>query len=351
MALNAVLALAAAALALAAPAAAQELVDSLPRLSVAVTSDSPHIYRDSEGTVTVAGEVENRDPLTATTEVIVRATFYGENQEIVEVVRGTTLLDILPSGGSSPYVIKSASSDPRISQVSVDVESFDSSPPRIADLEVSVGEVINAGDISVSGEVRNSFGAPSGAAEAHLLFYDVFDPPRLLQVETLPLGGIGPGESVPFEFAGAFDGRAVQISVVAESGVLVSEPATVKVPARDDLPPARMVGILGVSADSEGGRAEAGSEVVFSSELQFHAAAGDRLQPFVYLVQVKQLGEDAFVEFVGSSSGAFYNSPSEVASVSWVPGRPGNYFVETFVWDESPAALAPAGPTALLRVN
>lgn len=350
MALHTVLALAA--LALVAPAAAQESIDSLPSLSVAVTSDSPHIYRDSEGRVTVAGEVENRDPLTAMSEVVVRATFYGEGgQEIVEVVRGVTLLDIVPSEGSSPYVIRSISSDPRISQVSVDVESFDSSPPRVPGLEVSVDNVRNSGDISVSGEVRSSFGAPSGAAEAHLLFYDVFDPPRLLQVETLPLGGIPAGGSVPFEFSGAFDSRAVKFSVIAESGVLVSDPAESRVPAQENLPPARMVGISGVSADSAGGRAEVGSEVVFSSTLQFRAAPGDRIQPFVYFVQVKQLGQDAFVEFVGSYEGAFYNSPSEKASVSWVPDRAGNYFVETFVWDESSAALAPAGPTALVRVN
>ena len=107
-----------------------------------------------------------------------------------------------------------------------------------------------------------------------------------------------------------------------------------------------MVNIL----DVEAGAAEAGSEVVIASALRFLPAAGDRLQPFVYLVQVKQLGEP-LVEFVGSYEGAFYGSPSETASVAWVPEKPGNYFVETFVWDESSVALAPPGPTALLRVN
>ena len=329
-------------------AAAQETVDSLPSLSVVATSDSPYVYRDSDGLVAVAGEVENRNPITAVSEVVVRATFYGDGGEIREVVRGTTLLNIVPSGGTSPYLVRSASDDPGISQVSIDVESFDSSPDSLAGLEVSITGTSNAGDIEIYGTVHNRSGVPSGAAEAHVLFYDVFEPPRLLQVETVPIGGIPAGGSVPFEYAGPFNERAAGFRVLAESGVLVSAPATAKVPPRTDLPPARMVNILDVEAGAGG--AEAGSEVVIESALRFLPAAGDRLQPFVYLVQVKQLGEP-LVEFVGAYEGAFYGSPSETASVAWIPERPGNYFVETFVWDDSSVALAPPGPTALVRVN
>lgn len=334
-------------------AAAQESIDSLPTLSVATTSDSPYFYRDADGRVVVAGEVENRNELTAMSGVVVRATFYdASGTEVLEVVRGSPLLDVLPSEGKSPYVIRSASADPRILNVSIDVETFDSTPSRMQDLEVSIDSVRNTGDISVSGTVRNSSGVPSGDMQVHLLFYDVFEPPRLLHAETVDLHGAMPGAAVPFEFSGPFNERAVSLVAVAESGVLVSGYEDAGIPARENLPPSRLVTISGVSASGPGGNpARAGSPVDFESTLVFLPAPGDRVQQFVYLVQVKRFGAEPYVEFVGSYSGAFYGSPSETASVSWVPQAPGNYFVETFVWDESFSALAPAGPSALVRVN
>lgn len=334
-------------------AAAQESVDSLPTLSVAPTSDSPYFYRDAEGRVVVAGEVENRNELTAMSGVVVRATFYDETgRNVVEVARGTTLLSVVPSEAKSPYVVRSASADPRILYVSVDVETFDSAPSRIPELEVSLDSVRNVGDIEVSGMVRNASGAPSGEARVHLLFYDVFDPPRLLQAETVEIGGALPGGALPFEFSGPFNDRAVRLVAVAESEVLISGHVEQKVPARENPPPSRLVSISDVSASGpDGGAARAGSGVDFTSNLVFAPAPGDRVQQFVYLVQVKRFGAEPYVEFVGTYRGAFYGSTSAEASVSWVPESPGNYFVETFVWDDSFSALAPAGPTALVRVN
>ena len=333
-------------------AAAQESIDSLPTLSVAATSDSPYFYRGSDGRVAVVGEVENSNELTAMSGVVVRATFYDEGGDVIEVVRGTTLLDVVPSEGRSPYIIRSASADPSILHVSIDVETFDSAPSRIPELEVSIDGVRNLGDIEVSGTVRNASGVPSGDARVHLLFYDVFDPPRLLHAETVNLGGMLPGGALPLEFSGPFNDRAVRLVAVAESDVLVSQYVELDIPAQENLPPSRLVTISGVSASGPGGeRARAGSPVDFTSTLVFMPAPGDRVQQFVYLVQVKRFGADPYVEFVGISEGAFYDSQSATASVSWVPERAGNYFVETFVWDGSFSALAPAGPTALVRVN
>ena len=47
----------------------QEYYDNTPTLSVSLTSDSPFVFQDSEGYTVVVGMVENKNSLTAVTNV------------------------------------------------------------------------------------------------------------------------------------------------------------------------------------------------------------------------------------------------------------------------------------------
>jgi len=48
----------------------------------------------------------------------------------------------------------------------------------------------------------------------------------------------------------------------------------------------------------------------------------------------------AVVEFIGTVQGVFHGMEKQEISVSWVPDKPGAFFVEVYVWDPNAVALA-----------
>src|SRR3989338_10157199 len=68
--------------------------DTLPTLSVVLTSDSPFVYKDDEGYTVVVGAVENTSNLTSITNVRVHINFYDDvSPQPLEIIEGGTILE------------------------------------------------------------------------------------------------------------------------------------------------------------------------------------------------------------------------------------------------------------------
>lgn len=331
-----------------------QLVDSDSTLSVITTSNSPYVYKNSAGHTVVVGEIENRNALSAMSGIIIRAVFYDESGgQIIEIVRGTTVIDIVPPGGTSPYVITSVSPNPDIGLASVGIETFNSAPTKPVGLELSSESISNREAVEFAGSVRNAGHAPSDDTVVYLAFHDVFDPPRLLHVEEIYVGYIPIGQEAEFQFSGTPNSRAVGFKMLAESDVFRSESVGVDIP-----PQALHASLATISnlwiADREGNRIStipSGATVNIGSDLTLQTISDDRVQPFVYYVQVKASGPAPYVEFLGFVRGSFEAASHTTASVEWTPTEPGLYFVETFVWDQNHNPISSKGPVSIVMVR
>ena len=54
----------------------QEYSDNAPTLSVSLKSETPFVYKDSEGYAVVVGTVENNDSLASITNVMIQVNFF-----------------------------------------------------------------------------------------------------------------------------------------------------------------------------------------------------------------------------------------------------------------------------------
>ena len=177
-----------------------EVTDNQSTLSAVLTSDSPFVYKDDKGYTVVVGSVENTSNLTSITDVRIHVNFYDDvNAEPLEIIEGKTVLEVIPPLGKSPYMIKSNSSNPDITQVSVSLEGFNSSPSKSKQLSVELGDIILDDALHFSGVLKNG-AAPINNTNVYLAFYDNFDPPRIVGVSTIPIGTVKPNEMINFSF-------------------------------------------------------------------------------------------------------------------------------------------------------
>ena len=88
--------------------------DTASTLAVQLTNYSPFLYNTEDGYTVIVGEVENTSGFPMT-DITIRAFFYDDfGGQPLESIFGTTILDVLPPFGKSPYVIKSQNPDPEI---------------------------------------------------------------------------------------------------------------------------------------------------------------------------------------------------------------------------------------------
>ena len=81
----------------------QEYTDTNPTLTVSINPNSNFVYQDSEGHTVVIGLIENNDPLSFLTNVVIRANFYDDfNPNPLEVKQGSTTLKVIPPNSQSP---------------------------------------------------------------------------------------------------------------------------------------------------------------------------------------------------------------------------------------------------------
>jgi len=327
--------------------------DTLSTLSVSLTSDSPFVYKDKEGYTIVVGSVENKNELTSVSNIQLRVNFYDETgTEPIEVVgNGTTILEVIPQSGISPYLIKSSTPNPKITQVSVHLVGFTPSASKSEQLVVESTYVYLDENLKLSGVLTNG-GSPITDTMVFLAFYDAFIPPRLVGVSSIPIGDVAANEKVDFYFNEEINQRAINFQIFAQSNVFYSNIVNERIPQQLT----KLVTISNISLnDSEGNKLPeitAGSFVDIQSNVwvQFSADQQTNETPYTYYVQVKNL-EFPTVEFLGKFDGRFIGQGSQSVSIDWIPENPGIFFIETFVWDRNNVPIADKGPIVLLVVN
>lgn len=327
--------------------------DTLPTLSVALTSDSPFVYKDDQGYTVVVGNVVNKSEITSITNVKLIVNFYDETgTEPIETVRGGTILEVIPELGTSPYLIKSKTPNPAISQVSILLEGFSPSSPKTKQLIVESKDVVFDEKLQLSGTLTNG-ASPITNTSVYLTLYDAFIPPRLIGVSEVQIGDLDAGKKVTFYFNEEIDQRAASFQIFAQSNVFYSNFIDQTIPPQLT----KMVTISDVSVvDSQGNSLSeivAGSTVNIKSNtlVQFSQDQKTDETPYTYFAQVKQSGEIPYVEFLGKSDGRFIGTGSQSITIDWIPEDSGIYFIETFVWDRNSIPIADKGPIVVIVVN
>ena len=331
-----------------------QLSDTEGTLGIALTSFSPHNYKDEDGTTVVLGEIENRRNF-AITGVKIWAGFYDDfSKQPLETTIGTTIIDVIPPFGTSPYMIKSKNPNAAITGASVNILGFNSAPLKQKLLNLEPGVVDVREQLSLSGTITNN--APFGTTNTkiHLISYDAFIPPRVLGISTIEIDEIDASAQKSFEFITKQDFRASSFKIVAESKNYQSDFIEISAPTIAAIN--KLVTINDISLnDLEGNRL---SDVSLDSTINIKSSiwlqyASDQetvVQPYVYYVQIKE-SETGIVEFIGKSEGVFQTGGTQIPMIEWTPENNGLYFAETYVWDLTAAPLASKGPITLILVT
>lgn len=331
-----------------------QLSDTESTLGIALTSFSPHNYKDEDGTTVVLGEIENRRNF-AITGVKIWAGFYDNiSEQPLETNIGTTIIDVIPPFGTSPYMIKSKNPNAAITGASVNLLGFNSSPPKQKLLNLEPGAVDVGEQLSLSGTITNNAPFSTSNTTIHLISYDAFIPPRVLGISTIEIDQIDAGAQESFEFNTKQDLRASSFKIVAESKNYQSDFIEINAPTIAAIN--KLVTINDISLnDLEGNRisdVSVNSPINIESNiwLQYASDQASVVQPYVYYVQIKE-SETGIVEFIGKSEGVFQTGGTQIPMVEWTPENNGLYFAETFVWDINAAPLASKGPLTLILVT
>lgn len=324
-------------------------------LSVILTSDSPYIYKDDKGYTVVVGAVKNTNNLSSFSNVQIHVNFYDDtNPQPLETTEGRTILQVIPPLGTSPYVIKSKTPNPDITQVSVSLQKFDSSTSKSKQLTIGYSNIVLDENLRFSGVLKNG-AAPINNTNVYLAFYDAFKPPRIVRVDTIPIGNVEPNRIVNFSYNEKIESRSVGFLLFSESSAFYSDFLDVKLPQPESR--TKLVTISDVSVtDPQGTKLsdiKVGSPVKIRSEswIQFSADQKSNETPYTYYVQIKQSGAKPFVEFLGKYDGNYIGADKQFQSIDWVPEHSGLFFIETFVWDRDNIPIADKGPVALIVVN
>ena len=339
----------------------QEFTDKEPTLGIVLTSFSPFNYKNDEGKTVILGEVENTKSFPVS-GIKIWAGFYDNfSENPIETTVGTTIIEVIPPFGKSPYMIVSDSANSAITSVSVNLLGFNSSPEKKQDLELSLDTLELGENLSLTGTLTNNGELNSTNTKIQLISYDSFDPPRVLAIATVDFeSDIMPGQAANFEFDEKRDARASAFKIVGESqdyftGILDISDTSLEILSK-------LVTISDITVtDTEGNRlsdVSAGSSIMIQSELNFEelSLGESDVQPYVYWIQIKKSVEvngetKSFVEFIGNAEGTISTDTLAYPSVGWIPENDGLYFVETFVWDPNYNPLASKGPLSLVLVN
>jgi len=340
----------------------QEFTDKEPTLGIVLTSFSPFNYKDDDGKTVILGEVENTKnfPISG---IKIWAGFYDNfSENPLETIIGTTILEVIPPLGKSPYMIISDTPNSAITSVSVNLLGFNSSPEKKSQLKLQLDTLEIGEKLSLSGTITNNGELNSTDTKIQLISYDAFNPPRVLGIATINLeNDIAPGDSENFEFDVKRDSRAADFKIVAESKDYVTDLLAISDTSLEVLNKLVTINDITVT-DSDGNRLpffSVSSTINIQSELNFQnlSIEESEIQSYVYWIQIKKSIENdegvtkTFVEFIGSAEGSIESEDIEIPSVGWIPQNEGVYFVETFVWDPKNIPLASKGPISLILIK
>ncbi len=339
----------------------QEFTDKEPTLGIVLTSFSPFNYKNDDGKTVILGEVENTKnfPISG---IKIWAGFYDNfSENPLETIIGTTILEVIPPFGKSPYMIISENPNSAITSVSVNLLGFNSSPEKKPQLKLQLDTLEIGEKLLLSGTITNNGELNSTDTKIQLISYDTFYPPRVLGIATINFeNDITPGETETFEFDVKRDSRAVDFKIVAESKDYSTNLLDITDTSLEVLNKLVTINDITVT-DSDGNRLSdisVDSTIKIQSELDFQNLSLEEfeIQQYVYWIQIKKSVEidgitKTFVEFIGSAEGSIQTEDIEIPSVGWIPQNDGLYFVETFVWDPNNIPLASKGPISLILVH
>ena len=338
-----------------------QFTDKEPTLGIVLTSFSPFNYKDDDGKTVILGEVENTLSFPVS-GIKIWAGFYDNfSKNPLETMIGTTILEVIPPFGKSPYMIISESPNSAITSVSVNLLGFNSSPEKKPQLKLQLDTLEIGANLLLSGTITNNGELNSTDTKIQLISYDAFNPPRVLGIATINFeSDIVPEGTKTFEFDVKRDSRASDFKIVAESKDYVTNLLAISDTSLEVLNKLLTINDITVT-DSDGNRLSAvsvDSSIKIQSELDFQnlSLEESEIQSYVYWIQIKKSVEidgvtKSFVEFIGSAEGSIQTEDIEIPSVGWIPQNDGLYFVETFVWDPNNIALASKGPISLILVH
>ena len=329
--------------------------DTPPTLSVSLSSNSPYMYKDSDGFTVVIGTVENNDNLSSVSNVQISVKFFDElSPQPLEISTGTSILEVIPPNEKSPYMIKSKTSDPRISSVEVELEGFSASTSKNEGLEVGYSNLTFNENLVVSGILKNVGKAPTENVTVYFAFYDAFEPPRIIDISSLSIDSVKVDEQIAFEFNQPIDLRSKGFYLFAQSDIFNSNFVDVKIPEPKILTKQVMISDVYIS-DITGkpiSELNYGMPVNIQAKSWIQSISDDLGEtPYTFYAQVKQSGLIPYVEFLGTASGTFNGTEREFPSVQWIPKSKGVFFIETYVWDDVGVPLANPGPVILVIVT
>ena len=332
-----------------------QYTDNAQTLSVSIRNETPFVYQDSEGYTIAVGLVENNNSLAFITNVRIQVNFFDNfDPKPLQVIEGRTILEVIPPNGQSPFVIRSNTPNPNITQASVSLLPFDISEPKEKELKIFSTKVFLDSSLHFSGVLKNG-GDPISDTNVYLAFYDNFEPPRILGVSTIEIGDVDPNGEIVFEFNEPIDSRSIGFLLFSESDKFYSDFVDVKIP-----PPqisTKLVTISDVTVEDTMGNKlseiKVGSAVYIKSEtwIQFAADQKSNETAYTYYIQIKESGKSPYVEFIGKFDGRFIGTGPESQTIDWIPEKKGLFFIETFVWDRNNVPIAEQGPIVLIIVN
>ncbi|ARS63895.1 hypothetical protein NMSP_0268 [Candidatus Nitrosomarinus catalina] len=215
----------------------QEYTDTNPTLTVSTNSNSNYVYQDSEGHTVVIGVIENNDPLSFVTNVKVQAYFYDEfSSDPLEVKEGSTILNVIPPSSTSPFVIRSETSNSDIVDVYTKILTFETSKIMDDSLKISISDVsiepiTNPNDssytFSFSGILRNG-NSQTSETSVYLAFYDVFD--RIIQISTIEIGDMNINELAPVKLNEEISSSSIGFVLFSESDKFYADFLDVEIP-------------------------------------------------------------------------------------------------------------------------
>jgi len=312
---------------------------------------TPYSYKAEDGSTVVIGEVQNKNNFSVT-GVKLGVSFYDETGKILEYKTDTTLLKVIPAGGKAPFSI-SSKQDPSITDISINLTGFNSSPERQQVLVITPGTLEISDQLVLSGTIINGGTILTSTTTIYLISYDAFG--RVVGIATtIPQpDDIGVGKTSVFTISSTPNSITRSYKLVAESDNYQSALTDITNVETTISSLTKLVTINDVSVtDLIGNKYSTipiGSTVKITSEIWIKYASEQSEQPYVCYVQIKQIGTEnltqneadaATVEFIGTVQSVFHGMEKQEISVNWVPDKQGAFFAEVYVWDPNAVALA-----------
>lgn len=320
-----------------------------PDSSLTVEVLSPYSYKAEDGSTVVIGEVQNKNNFPIT-KVKLGVSFYDETGKILEYKTNTTLLIVIPAGGKAPFSIISKQ-DPSITDISVNLAGFNSSPARQQVLTITPGTLEISDQLILSGTIINGGTILTSGTTIYLISYDAFGRVVGIATATPEPDDIGVGKTSVFTINSTPNPIARSYRLVAESDNYQSALTDVTNVESTIRSLTKLVTISDTSItdqdDNKYDTIPIGAQVKITSGIWLKFASDQSTeQPYICYVQIKRIGGG--VEFIGTAEGVFHGAEKQNVSVTWIPENEGAYYTEVYVWD--PNAVALSSPSSMINV-